>query len=143
MHWDIAYILNKKRFQNVELGPAPRGAKGKSVAPSIDMLGPPINKLTLFKKAAILLNFKLWPPPYKCLAPLSRLLCRQLCVECPVKSVFYFIILNTVCLLYFKKRHISRSQTETLSPFTATIITLQFASFCVKIVYYCIQSRVH
>ena len=37
----------------------------------IDMLGPPINKLTLSKTAAFVPNFKLRPPPDKRLATLS------------------------------------------------------------------------
>ena len=39
---------------------------------------PPVNKRTLLKTAAIMLNFKLWPPPDKRLAPPSRLLWRRL-----------------------------------------------------------------
>ena len=38
-------------------GPAPRG----SLAPQLLCLAPPINKLTLLKTAALVLNFKLWP----------------------------------------------------------------------------------
>ena len=40
------------------------GAKGDQggLPPLIDMLGPPINELTLLKRMVFVLNFKLWPP---------------------------------------------------------------------------------
>ena len=53
------------------------GAKGGPgvLASLFDMLGPPINKLTLLKTAAFVLNFKLcpplinaWPPQVDCSA---------------------------------------------------------------------------
>ena len=53
--WPSQSILNK----NKDLGRA--GARGFSS--SIDMLGPPIKKLTLSKTAVFMLNFKLCPPP--------------------------------------------------------------------------------
>ena len=57
------------------------GAKG-GLAPPIDMLAPPlINKFSILKTAAFVPNFKLWPPPNKRLAPLSRLLWRWLCLR--------------------------------------------------------------
>ena len=47
----------------MEAGPAPRGGcRGVWIFP-IDMLAPPINKLTLLKAATFVLNFKLAPPP--------------------------------------------------------------------------------
>ena len=50
-------ILDKKK----DLGRA--GAKGaRGSGPPIDMLGPPIKKLTLMKPAVFVLNFKLWSP---------------------------------------------------------------------------------
>ena len=45
----------------------PRWARGSGLP--IDMLGPPIKKLTLLKTAAFVLNFKLWPPSDERLAP--------------------------------------------------------------------------
>ena len=54
-----------------------QGGPGGSSLP-INMLGPPIKKLTLLKTAAFALNFKLWPPSDERLAPLSRLLCCRL-----------------------------------------------------------------
>ena len=55
---------NKLRVQ----GWRQRRTRG-GLAPPIDMLSPPINKLSLLKTAAFVLNFKLWPPPDKRLAP--------------------------------------------------------------------------
>ena len=37
-----------------------KGARGSGLP--IDMLGPPIKKLTLLKTAVFVLNFKVWPP---------------------------------------------------------------------------------
>ena len=42
-------------------GPALRGGQG-GLVPPINMLDPPINKLSLLKTAAFVLNFKFWPP---------------------------------------------------------------------------------
>ena len=47
--------------------------------PQSTCLAPSINKLTFLKTVDFVLNFKLWPPPDKRLAPLSRLLWRRLC----------------------------------------------------------------
>ena len=48
----------ENRIRGLVTGPAPQGG----LLPPIDMLGPPINKLTLSKTAAFVLTFKLWPP---------------------------------------------------------------------------------
>ena len=48
-------------FDSRAAGPVPRGSQGV-LAPPIDMLGPPINKLTFLKREAVVLNFKLWLP---------------------------------------------------------------------------------
>ena len=52
---------------------AKEGGGAGEPGPPIDVLGPPINKLTLLKTAAFVLNFKLCPPlPGKRLTPPSR-----------------------------------------------------------------------
>ena len=46
------------RFLRSRAGPAPGGA-----GPAIDMLGPPINKLTLMKTAVFVLKFQILAHP--------------------------------------------------------------------------------
>ena len=68
---DIAFVIflllllnyRDKRFfmHTVFQGQRRRGSQ-RGPAPPIDMLGPPINMLTLLKTAVFVLNFKLWPP---------------------------------------------------------------------------------
>ena len=50
-------------MQILEQGRRQEGGAREDLAPPIDMLGPPINKLTLLKTEAFVLNFKLRPPP--------------------------------------------------------------------------------
>ena len=60
-------MLLRHKFKVMVTGPALRGG----LAPSINMLAfpPPINKLSLLKTAAFVLNFKIWPPKSTALAP--------------------------------------------------------------------------
>ena len=89
MHDLIVFGLDYLIFQagtkpGIGSGPATRGRGQRGLPFAIEMLGPPINKLTFLKTAAFVLNFELYPtspPPDKRLAPLSRLLCRRLCIS--------------------------------------------------------------
>ena len=79
-------VFISRMFGRRVAGPAPRGGQGAFPSP-IDMLGPPINKLSLLKTAAFVLNSNFGPPD-KLLALLSRLLWRRLC-----RVVFFFKLL--------------------------------------------------
>ena len=61
-------------MQILEQGRRQEGGAREDLAPPIDMLGPPINKLTLLKTEAFVLNFKLRPPPDKLLVPTPKVL---------------------------------------------------------------------
>ena len=60
--------------------------------PSIDMLAPPppINKLTFLKTAAFVFNFKLCPLLINAWPPLSRMLCRRLCIAVCLNIVAFW-----------------------------------------------------
>ena len=63
----VGLMVRNLGFRCTGTGPAPRRRPG------------PPNKLTFLKTATFVPNFKLWAPPDERLAPLSQLLCRQLC----------------------------------------------------------------
>ena len=93
-------FFSLKRFSFTDSRPAPKRGGG----PLNRHAWPPINKVTLLKTAAFVLNFKLWPLPDKHSAPLSQLLCPRFCTDSiddqslhKVQAFFHMVFLFFSC----------------------------------------------